>query len=394
MKELHFVLESPIRVGDYAKFDILINSKYVILNGMSGTFKTTFIRMVLMLQEQNVDEPSNHIFNIVIGELRRKEGKSAKYFDINDLLRASEDTLFVLDEDVVANLIATNNLKKVRRAKCHVMLIYREEALDLNVSYKDYYVFKTTECVTKLLRKYPDYETWIESDRYIIEDSSTGFQYFKTRVPQLMTAHGKSNLRKFTDDGVIIADGAALSYEFVELFERNAQMYLYDCFEALIVKKFLPEKFYNKYTECKASYFNYEQYFEDVAHEAVKVLGSYTYNKSKLLKILFGFDLLDKLPMRFIPILKDDRFYNHTKQFEECVTVLTSNKVWNSCMLRKPPEFHWIVYHYLWYHVSTSGDYNNLEDVINKLWEMFENGESINVEPVGFVNSLVEIKRS
>lgn len=63
-------------------------------------------------------------------------------------------------------------------------------------------------------------------------------------------------------------------------------------------------------------------------------------------------------------------------------------------MLRKPPEFHWIVYHYLWYHVSTSGDYNNLEDVINKLWEMFENGESINVEPVGFVNSLVEIKRS
>lgn len=102
--------------------------------------------MVLMLQEQNVDEPGNHIFNIVIGELRRKEGKSAKYFDINDLLRASEDTLLVLDEDVVANLIATNNLKKVRRAKCHVMLIYREEALDLHVSYKYYYVFKTTVC--------------------------------------------------------------------------------------------------------------------------------------------------------------------------------------------------------------------------------------------------------
>lgn len=49
MKELHFVLESPIRVGDYAKFDILINSKYVILNGMSGTFKTTFIRMLTSL---------------------------------------------------------------------------------------------------------------------------------------------------------------------------------------------------------------------------------------------------------------------------------------------------------------------------------------------------------
>ena len=85
--------------------------------------------------------------------------------------------------------------------------------------------FLKQRCVAKLLRKYPDYETWIESDRYIIEDSSTGFQYFKTRVPQLMTAHGKSNLRKFIDDGVIIADGAALSYEFVELFERNAQMF-------------------------------------------------------------------------------------------------------------------------------------------------------------------------
>lgn len=228
----------------------------------------------------------------------------------------------------------------------------------------------------------------------MIEDSSTGFQYFKTRILNLMTAHGKTNLRKFVDDGVIIADGAALSYEFVELVRAGAQMYLYDCFEALIVKKFLPEKFYNKYTECKASYFNYEQYLEDVAHEAVKVLGPYTYNKSKLLKILFGFDLLDKLPMRFIPILKDDRFYNHTKQFEKCVTVLTSNKVWNSCMLRRPPEFHWIVYHYLWYHVSTSDDFNNLEDVVNKLWEMFENGESVNIKPVVFVDSLVEIKRS
>lgn len=394
MKELHFNFKDVSVSSEVTEIDIVVNSKNIILHDASGTFKSAISRVVEGIRNRGIPEEIDSIRNIRVGKVDRVNTKGENYFDIGVLTQSSEDTLYILDEDVMRDLTKRNNLKRLHKAKCHLLIIYRENPRYLDISYKDYYITGIVGNKLTFVRKYPDYETWVEGDRYIIEDSSTGFQYFKTRIPNLMTAHGKTNLRKFVDDGVIIADGAALSYEFVELVRAGVQIYLYDCFEALIVRKFLPEQFYNKYTECKVSYFNYEQYFEDVAHEAVKVLGPYTYNKSKLLKILFGFDLLDKLPMRFIPILKDDRFYNHTKQFEECVTVLTSNKVWNSCMLRKPPEFHWIVYHYLWYHVNTSGDYNNLEDVINKLWEMFENGESINVEPVGFVNSLVEIKRS
>ena len=77
-----------------------------------------------------------------------------------------------------------------------------------------------------------------------------------------MTAHGKYNLRRFTDDGIIIADGAALSYEFVELFERNAQMYLYDCFEALIVKKLSSSKT-NKVSSLALNKSLISKYFAD-----------------------------------------------------------------------------------------------------------------------------------
>lgn len=243
----------------------------------------------------------------------RVDTKGENYFDIGVLIQSSEDTLYILDEDVMRDLTKRNNLKRLHKAKCHLLIIYRENPRYLDISYKDYYITGIVGNKLTFVRKYPDYETWVEGDRYIIEDSSTGFQYFKTRIPNLMTAHGKTNLRKFVDDGVIIADGAALSYEFVELVRAGAQMYLYDCFEALIVRKFLPEQYYNKYQLCDIKTPNYEVYFENIVMYNLPETFQFRYNKSVLDPLLYYADLVDNLPRLFNPVIENNVFTQHVK---------------------------------------------------------------------------------
>lgn len=308
MKELHFNFKDVSVSSEVTEIDIVVNSKNIILHDASGTFKSAISRVVEGIRNRGIPEEIDSIRNIRVGKVDRVNTKGENYFDIGVLTQSSEETLYILDEDVMRDLTKRNNLKRLHKAKCHLLIIYRENPRYLDISYKDYYITSTVGDKLTFVRKYPDYETWIESDRYVIEDSSTGFQYFKTRIPNLMTAHGKTNLRKFVDDGVIIADGAALSYEFVELVRAGAQMYLYDCFEALIVKKFLPEQYYNKYQLCDIKTSNYEAYFENIVMYNLPETFQFRYNKSVLDPLLYYADLVDNLPRLFNPVIENNVF--------------------------------------------------------------------------------------
>lgn len=390
MKELHFNFKDVSVSSEVTEIDIVVNSKNIILHDASGTFKSAISRVVEGIRNRGIPEEIDSIRNIRVGKVDRVNTKGENYFDIGVLTQSSEDTLYILDEDVMRDLTKRNNLKRLHKAKCHLLIIYRENPRYLDISYKDYYITSTVGDKLIFVRKYPDYETWIESDRYVIEDSSTGFQYFKTRIPNLMTAHGKTNLRKFVDDGVIIADGAALSYEFVELVRAGAQMYLYDCFEALIVKKFLPEQYYNKYQLCDIKTSNYEAYFENIVMYNLPETFQFRYNKSVLDPLLYYADLVDNLPRLFNPVIENNVFTQHVKNFERLVAKLVSKDVWNMYMSNTTVEFRWLVYEYLWYNASRSTLVTWLTAVIEDLWHKYKNAMLVVEEPEDYIMPLVK----
>lgn len=390
MKELHFNFKDVSVSSEVTEIDIVVNSKNIILHDASGTFKSAISRVVEGIRNRGIPEEIDSVRNIRVGKVDRVNTKGENYFDIGVLTQSSENTLYILDEDVMRDLTKRNNLKRLHKAKCHLLIIYRENPRYLDISYKDYYITSIVGNKLTFVRKYPDYETWIESDRYVIEDSSTGFQYFKTRIPNLMTAHGKTNLRKFVDDGVIIADGAALSYEFVELVRAGAQMYLYDCFEALIVRKFLPEQYYNKYQLCDIKTPNYEAYFENIVMYNLPETFQFRYNKSVLDPLLYYADLVDNLPRIFNPVIENNVFTQHVKNFERLVAKLVSKDVWNKYMSNTTVEFRWLVYEYLWYNVSRSTLVTWLTAVIEDLWCKYKNDTLVVEEPEDYITPLVK----
>ena len=390
MKELHFNFKDVSVSSEVTEIDIVVNSKNIILHDASGTFKSAISRVVEGIRNRGIPEEIDSVRNIRVGKVDRVNTKGENYFDIGVLTQSSEDTLYILDEDVMRDLTKRNNLKRLHKAKCHLLIIYRENPRYLDISYKDYYITSIVGNKLTFVRKYPDYETWIDGDRYIIEDSSTGFQYFKTRIPNLMTAHGKTNLRKFVDDGIIIADGAALSYEFVELVRAGAQMYLYDCFEALIVRKFLPEQYYNKYQLCDIKTPNYEVYFENIVMYNLPETFQFRYNKSVLDPLLYYADLVDNLPRLFNPVIENNVFTQHVKNFERLVAKLVSKDVWNKYMSNTTVEFRWLVYEYLWYNASRSTLVTWLTAVIEDLWRKYKNDMLVVEEPEDYIIPLVK----
>lgn len=202
--------------------------------------------------------------------------------------------------------------------------------MQLHVSYKDYKCLRLVNGINVLEQIYPNYDTFVESSDYVTEDEKSAFLYFNTRLNSVISAKGKEKLVSIAEklnDVTVIADGAALSYEFPRLYDLGCKMFLPDSFEALVIEYFKPEVVVNKFENCPISMQNYERYFEQI----INTLGlPFYYRKGALAVEIFEADLIDGLStiIRQPDNLEYDSLIRYQRRCE-----LTKRKVYQNTKL-------------------------------------------------------------
>lgn len=289
MKVLHFNFSTSREVRENTlTFDLTIDSKFILLEGDSGSGKSSLNAAVtdaLNLRDEELNKKLEHV-------IAGSKLPESVVFRVSDLFKYSELDVCILDEDYVETLRRNKELAKLERVPCHVILIYRESIPAINVSYKDYKVLRVQDDVCYLVQKYPTFDTWINAERYLVEDSRSGFQYYHSRLSNVATTCGRDNITKNLIDGVLIADGSALSAVFPSLLKSHINMFLPDSFEALVVKHFYPDIYSNKYALCEIKCSNYEYFFETVLQDKSSTLN---YSKKELLTSINESELIQGL---------------------------------------------------------------------------------------------------
>ena len=244
------------------KYNITLNSKFTILQGDSATGKSNLITAIKYYKERRDSEFyelfKNFHTDIVLDNAIDFRKIKNEY---------SENDIIVIDEDVTTKIVKASIYEELNHIKCFCILIFRPQIMQLHVSYKDYKCLRLVNGINVLEQIYPNYDTFVESSDYVTEDEKSAFLYFNTRLNSVISAKGKEKLVSIAEklnDVTVIADGAALSYEFPRLYDLGCKMFLPDSFEALVIEYFKPEVVVNKFENCPISMQNYERYFEQI----------------------------------------------------------------------------------------------------------------------------------
>ena len=272
------------------KYDIVLDSKFTILQGDSATGKRTVLEAIRYYKSREDSKYSKLFEKCNIPEF--VNNKLSKQY-----LREScdENTVLLFDEDTISRIYNVKVFEQLNHLKCYCIIIYRPPVMHIHVSYKDYKKMVSIDGVNKLVPLYHNFDTFVPADRYVIEDEKSAYLYFKTRLLNLESSKGKEKLYEVSadlNDVTIIADGAAISAEFPELFLQGHKMFLPDSFEALIIKYFRPDVYDSKFEDCPVSEQNYERYFEHI----INTLGlPFYYRKGTLSYEVFSVNLVEDL---------------------------------------------------------------------------------------------------
>lgn len=307
------------------KYDITLNSKFTILQGDSATGKSNLITAIKYYKERRDSEFyelfKNFHTDIVLDNAIDFRKIKNEY---------SENDIIVIDEDVTTKIVKASIYEELNHIKCFCILIFRPQIMQLHVSYKDYKCLRLVNGINVLEQIYPNYDTFVESSDYVTEDEKSAFLYFNTRLSSVISAKGKEKLVSIAEklnDVTVIADGAALSYEFPRLYDLGCKMFLPDSFEALVIEYFKPEVVVNKFENCPIGMQNYERYFEQI----INTLGlPFYYRKGELAVEIFEADLIDGLStiIRQPDNLEYDSLIRYQRRCE-----LTKRKVYQNTKL-------------------------------------------------------------
>lgn len=307
------------------KYDITLNSKFTILQGDSATGKSNLITAIKYYKERRDSEFyelfKNFHTDIVLDN-------AIDFRKINN--EYSENDIIVIDEDVTTKIVKASIYEELNHVKCFCILIFRPQIMQLHVSYKDYKCLRLVNGINVLEQIYPNYDTFMESSDYVTKDEKSAFLYFNTRLNSVISAKGKEKLVSIAEklnDVTVIADGAALSYEFPRLYDLGCKMFLPDSFEALVIEYFKPEVVVNKFENCPISMQNYERYFDQI----INTLGlPFYYRKGTLAAEIFEADLIDGLStiIRQPDNLEYDSLIRYQRRCE-----LTKRKVYQNTKL-------------------------------------------------------------
>lgn len=204
------------------RYEFDIKRNITIIRGDSATGKTTLID--LLRNYMNLGWESGILVNC------KKKCYVIDGINWKNRLSEIEDSIIFLDE--VNNFTRTMEFAQiVKKSDCYFVIISRHNMENLPYSVEEIYGIHSSGKYHDLKRTYnelyhiydvDDYKGKILPKRIIVEDSNSGYQFFKFLCDragiECLSARGKSNIKGLLEsmtheNTLVIADGAAIGAE-------------------------------------------------------------------------------------------------------------------------------------------------------------------------------------
>ena len=168
---------------------------------------------------------------------------------IDELLNLNNVDVVLIDESLSKDLDLTlcesdyymhdEIVKALKEATCKFIFIVRGMH-SLPIDYKSVYTLDGNAPVSNIVRLFNDYMDFNSDLPIIIEDSTTGLEYYRHWFKDVESSFGKNNLRDYAFPGVqIVADGSAIGYSVQDLLDAN--LYLPESFEYDLASHWRPK---------------------------------------------------------------------------------------------------------------------------------------------------------
>lgn len=215
-----------VQSGRGIQYKFKINRKYTIVRGDSATGKTTLVNMIADATLRKTANISCDVPCAVLPELN---------WELN--LGALKENIVFIDEDHPALRQGKRLASLMRQSDNCFVIISRDKMSWIPYSYKEIYGIKTSGKYHTLERIYKDYDAFPENERYVTEDEAAGLEYYQYWYGEsVITSSGNSNLSKYAQKGTtLIGDGAAIGAYMYELILGEADLYLPESFEWLLL---------------------------------------------------------------------------------------------------------------------------------------------------------------
>lgn len=205
-------------------YNVMIRSKLTLIQGDAAHGKTIFLG--LATNSLYTGNQAVHTFAIQGNQTPEEFVDSIK-----------EDAIVCLDEQEVDIFKDAHLLKRMLKKNALFVLVYREPLYGLRYDYRDIITLETVDGTTTAKRVYPDFNVLPKTGPYITEDQKSGNTYFSCWLPEVSSMRGKSNCLKYSNDEVLILDGAAIGCYIEALRANNVRLFMPPSFEYLVVKR-------------------------------------------------------------------------------------------------------------------------------------------------------------
>lgn len=249
------------------QFKVPLKTKYNLLAGLSATGKSTFESLcndyTVTKGNPFIDFNKNKwiYFNAI---------PALSYLDV---IVGNYDVI-IFSEMVSRNIdVILHNKSDVRHSKLHddllkvtQKLIFISRSMNvLPIDFRSVYEIVCRNDIDIVQPLFTDTYTSKESSHYLVEDSKTGFEYYKHHFANVDTSFGRDKLIDVCEHGdTIIADGAALGNNDI-LRRDGVNLYLPESFEFDLARAWKPDHptVLNYQQDMPDNTESVEQYFEN-----------------------------------------------------------------------------------------------------------------------------------
>ncbi len=272
------------------KFELEVKRNITIIRGDSATGKTTLMNLI-EANERLGDESGVDIFC-------ERKCKTINNSNWEDVINQSSECVIFADEDT-SSVKTRDFAEKIKGSDNYYVIITRENLPNLPYSVEEIYGIHNSGKYSDIRQTYNslynlytfnDADKTFPIDVALIEDTNSGFEFFKSSVDpniECISAVGKSKINKLVSNNkgkhiLVIADGASFGPEIGDLYlymktNPDVAAYLPESFEWLVLASGLidgnriadiidkPESYIES-----SKYFSWENYFTGLLVEETK----------------------------------------------------------------------------------------------------------------------------
>lgn len=207
------------------QFNITIKSRVTIIRGDSATGKTVFLECI------SNPRSSESRTDVTLYEYDPAENPV-------DYLRRRPSVRYVfIDEDSANKMDRLELLENILDAGYYLVIATRSPLRNLTYAITDVYYMHTENNITTLRSYYQDYSRFIAASSYACEDTKSGYQYWRSRLP-VQPMSGNRNWINYVKDNCLIVDGAAFGNQIADVIKYTQNIYAPLSFECLLLYKY------------------------------------------------------------------------------------------------------------------------------------------------------------